>query len=273
MKVAIYNLEPKYTNLALEKIRMYYGEVADYIALEHHLYDKIYTSSLFTFSPKTFVTDDMICGGTGFDLTTKLPEEIERMKPKINMGFTTRGCIRNCGFCVVPEKEGKVRVVGDIYDIWDGKSKEITLLDNNILAVPKHFKKICEQLQKEGLTVDFTQGLDARLITSYRARLLGQLKHKKQVYFAWDCMEDGRKIMEAMPSILTAIPSYKVSFYILIGYDTTPEEDYLRVHALRTWGVDSFVMPYDKEDKYQKRFARWVNHKAIFNSVEWEDYK
>ena len=32
-------------------------------------------------------------------------------------------------------------------------------------------------------------------------------------------------------------------------------------------------MPYNKFDKYQKNFSRWVNHRAIFNSVKWEDYK
>jgi len=32
-------------------------------------------------------------------------------------------------------------------------------------------------------------------------------------------------------------------------------------------------MAYDKSNDYQKRFARWVNHRAIFNSVKWEDYR
>jgi len=45
-----------------------------------------------------------------------------------------------------------------------------------------------------------------------------------------------------------------------------------RVMELRALGVDPFVMPYDKTDPYQRRFARWVNHKAIFKSVEWKDY-
>ena len=31
-------------------------------------------------------------------------------------------------------------------------------------------------------------------------------------------------------------------------------------------------MPYNKFDDYQKRFARWVNHRAIFKTVKWEDY-
>jgi len=32
-------------------------------------------------------------------------------------------------------------------------------------------------------------------------------------------------------------------------------------------------MPYDKCNDYQKKFTRWVNHKAIFKSVAWKDYK
>ena len=40
------------------------------------------------------------------------------------MGFTTRGCIRNCSFCVVPQKEGKIKVEGDF-----GSLKAVT---NNI---------------------------------------------------------------------------------------------------------------------------------------------
>jgi len=37
--------------------------------------------------------------------------------------------------------------------------------------------------------------------------------------------------------------------------------------------IDPFVMPYDKSDAYQKNFARWVNHKAIWRTVKWEDYR
>ena len=61
--------------------------------------------------------------------------------------------------------------------------------------------------------------------------------------------------------------------YILIGYWSTPEEDFDRVEILRSLKIDPFVMPYNKEDSYQKRFARWVNHKAVFKSVKWSGYK
>lgn len=30
--------------------------------------------------------------------------------------------------------------------------------------------------------------------------------------------------------------------------------------------------PVYKKDPYQKKFARWVNMKAVFKAVKWEDY-
>jgi len=41
---------------------------------------------------------------------------------------------------------------------------------------------------------------------------------------------------------------------------------------LRSKKIEPFVMPYNKKDMYQKRFARWCNHKAIFKTVKWVDY-
>jgi len=60
--------------------------------------------------------------------------------------------------------------------------------------------------------------------------------------------------------------------YVLIGH-TTHQENLHRILTLQTMGVDPFIMPLNKKDRYQKNFARWVNHKAIFKSVKWEDYK
>ena len=68
------------------------------------------------------------------------------------------------------------------------------------------------------------------------------------------------------------MPLSRVMFYVLIGYDSTPDQDYYRVMELRAMGVDPFVMPFDKHDTYQRAFTRWVNHKAIFKTVPWERY-
>jgi hypothetical protein len=50
----------------------------------------------------------------------------------------------------------------------------------------------------------------------------------------------------------------------LIGFSTTPEEDLYRVELLRSYGVNPFVMAYNKQDKYQRDFARYVNRKHIY---------
>jgi len=64
-----------------------------------------------------------------------------------------------------------------------------------------------------------------------------------------------------------------MAFYVLIGFNSTEEEDMHRVEVLRQYGCDPYVMPYNKDDQYQKRFARWVNHKAIFKTVSFNDYR
>lgn len=64
-----------------------------------------------------------------------------------------------------------------------------------------------------------------------------------------------------------------MAFFVLIGFDTTPEQDLYRVMKIRGLGCDPYAMPYNKKDEYQKRFARWVNHKAIFKTVSWLDYR
>ena len=62
--------------------------------------------------------------------------------------------------------------------------------------------------------------------------------------------------------------------YVLIGFWSTPEEDMNRVmHLVDKYKISPFVMPYNKFDPYQKKFARWVNNKAIFNKVAWEDFE
>ncbi len=64
-----------------------------------------------------------------------------------------------------------------------------------------------------------------------------------------------------------------MAFYVLIGFNSTPKQDLHRVKVLSGYGCDPFVMPFDKANSYQQKFTRWVNHKAIFNSVSWDEYK
>ena len=273
--IGIYNLEPKYTNIALEKIKLFYlthnEGVRDYNPLEHLLFDKIYCSSIFTFTDKSYVTDDMICGGSGFDLTTTLRSETEEMKPKINMGFATRGCIRNCPFCIVPEKEGNIRVAGDIYDFWDRESKKLIILDNNILALPDHFKYICDQIKNENLMVDFNQGLDHRLLNDEIAEKLRSLRYK-EYRFAFDSINYESSVRKAI-DILHKHEIKWSMWYVLVGFDTTYNEDLSRLLMLKSHDQRVFVQRYNnKTNPFYTELAGWANQHQLFHKYTFEEF-
>lgn len=284
MKVCLADIDSKMPNLALMKLSAYHKGRGDTVKFYDPLFDQdtdlVYASKVFTFTPDW---EDLLAGtvrgGPAYDLDVHLPDGVEAQRPDYSlygcdyaMGYTMRGCVRNCPFCIVPKAEGKARPTGDIYDFWDGQER-LCLLDNNLTALPAHFTKIVRQLAKEGMRVDFSQGLDVRLLTLPMAEELKKVRLWKQIHFAWDSMKDERRVRHGIRLLEIARIARKSMFYVLIGYDTGPEEDLYRVMELRALGVDPFVMPYDRADGYQKRFARWVNHKAIFKSVKWEDYR
>jgi len=145
-------------------------------------------------------------------------------------------------------------------------------MDNNLMALPDHFETVMKQTHNEGLVVR-EHGMDIRLVNADKARLLWMNKPHGQWHFAWDRPQDEEAVRRGIATLINnGVAAYKLMFYVLIGFNTTPEEDLYRVETLKGLGVDPFVMPYDKSDRYQRNFARWVNHKAIFKTVKWEEY-
>ena len=280
LNILIVNVDSKIKNLALAKIEKYHINKGDVIKFDLPIYrswaDKIYVSVIFTWNKwkaEQWVSDKSTIGGSGWDLKTNLPEEIEKIHPHINCGFTTRGCIRNCKFCVVPTKEGKIHAVADVYDIWDGNSKNITLMDNNILAMPDHFEKICKQLIKEKLRVDFNQGLDARLLNNDNVRLLSKIKHK-EYHFAWDNIQDEKIIKNAI-KLLRENGINRSSWYVLSGFNTTFDEDLYKANELKTLNQNVYLMRYEtvKNKREYIDLARWCNQPRFFQAMSFDKYK
>lgn len=274
MKIGLYNLEHQYQNLAIEKIRLHHlrkgDQVEDYIPLNIESYDKVYCSTIFTFSDRAYVFPNMICGGSGFDLKTNLPDEIENIKPHLNFGFTTRGCNRNCKWCIVPKKEGKIKIVGDLLDLWDGKSKEIKLLDNNILFVPDHFQVVCEQAIKYNLELDFNQGLDARLLNKDIVKLLKKIKHK-QYRFGFDDIKYYDQTEQAI-NLLIKNGVKTSTWFILVGFDN---DDTImpRLELLKKYKQDAFIMIYNNLNrKKYVSLARWVNIHPYFRELTFKEF-
>ena len=293
LKIGLFDVDSRYHNLALMKLSAYHKQKGDkvefYNPLWHSTYDMIYCSKIFRKSHKNdgYIKERMICGGSGFDYLTLLPEHIEHTKPdydlydlNYSLGFTTRGCIRNCKFCIVPEKEGKIREHAEVEEFLNHKSNMVVLLDNNFLAQPSHIKKLQKYIDKNW-RMDFNQGLDARLVNKENANLLAKIKHKETIRFAWDRIKDESKIMRGLEFVTMAgIRPRNITVYVLIGFDTTFEEDLYRIQRLRDikdeqGPIKAYVMNYNNELKSRryKDFIRWVNNPWIFKSCNWEEYK
>jgi len=118
MKIGLFDIDSKYHNLALMKLSAYHKskghEVEFYQPILRSIYDKIYVSKIFTKRNinEGYIPEECTIGGSGFDLISRLPDEIEHTKPdyelydlNYSLGFTTRGCQRNCAFCIVKKKK------------------------------------------------------------------------------------------------------------------------------------------------------------------------
>jgi hypothetical protein len=247
-------------------------------------YDKVYASCVFDWNKWKCDKWEGIAdiGGSGYSLDKNLPPRIEAMKPRMNWGFTTRGCIRKCPWCVVPQKEGKVREVGDIYDIWDGKAKEICIMDNNILALPKTFFKIAKQLKKENLKVDFNQGLDHKLLTDKICQELFSLKYPSgmggKIRFAFDHISYKKTVLKALKMLKrNGMKDWRTRWYVYVGVDDTYDTVLERINILRDRKQAVFLMR-DRNEKVMSNaeFAQmyvWTNHIELFCHIKFEDFK
>lgn len=284
MKIGLHDSEANgYPNVALMKLSAYHkadGDSVEWFSSVGGVYDKVYSSKIFTWSDQEpYLPKDAVFGGTGNDITTVLPEEIEHICPDYSLyganqsyGFLTRGCIRNCPWCFVPKKEGAIRANADIEEFC--RHKEVVLMDNNVLAHSHGIDQI-EKIGRIGLKVDFNQGLDARLIDDSVARRLAKLKWLEPIRLACDSVGQIESIRKAVELLRwhNATPS-RFSCYVLVEDIADALE---RVRFLKGIYVDPFCQPYRSPDgseatKEQRDFARWVNHKATFKSTTWEEY-
>lgn len=276
-----------FPNLALMKISAYHKNKGDQVEMWNGLkhYDRVYQSKVFD---STYTQDNEFCinadevvkGGTGYDLKNVLPEEIERQYPDYSLynekkayGFLTRGCPRGCKFCIVAEKEGRCsRQVSELGEFWRGQ-KEIVLLDPNITA-SKECEKLFDNLISSKTWIDINQGIDIRCLTDKGASQLNQMK-LKMLHFAWDNYEFStyEKLKQFRP--LLKYDGRRLRVYVLTNFNTTHEQDLERIYKLKELDYDPFVMIYDKPSapKITKQMARWVNNKFIFRSCEkFENY-
>ena len=295
MRVAIHSVDGmNFPNLALMRISAWHKAQGDDVEWFAPLmrYDRVYASKVFRYTPDDpYLPANAIRGGTGYDSDTGLPPGIEKMPPDYTMypqftaayGFLTRGCPNNCPWCVVPHKEGSLRVVADIAQICQtntGFRRDVVLMDNNFLAAPLGF--IRAQIRKAKdmhLRLDFNQATDARLYTDETAQVMASVHYLKWARLA--CDTDAQ-----LPACLNAIRLLRkygcrkdIMVYVMAKNDGI-ESALARISALAAADPRTvpFVMPYRSlEDNSVlpsaelKQLARWCNRVWIRKSCSFQE--
>ena len=289
MKIGLHDSDRTgFPNLALMKLSAYHKAQCDTVEwwIPMIQYDRVYSSKVFTFTQEEpMLPTDTIKGGTGYGKYDALPDDIDSMYPDYTIypdcqhaiGFLTRGCIRSCPWCVVPKKEGRIRPYSTWQETKRPDSRDIVFMDNNVLACEHGINQIKDMIGQD-VRVDFNQGLDARLITPEVAELLSKLKWIRFIRMSCDTDAMLDVVLRAIHFLeKNGVKPYRVFVYLLVQDIASAEK---RALALRKAGAEVFAQPYRDFEKNieptreQKAFARWVNRKEIFKTVQsFSEYK
>lgn len=294
-----------YPNLALCKIASYHmdrgDEVEWYDGLFGGEYDKVYIAKVFNFSTDIQFevhAKDVVRGGTGYDITSKLPQEIDECQPyygiypnvpnDISYGFVTRGCIRKCKWCVVPIKEGAIKPYWDIDRVANGR-KKVVLMDNNLLAAGDYAIEQLNKVIERGYRIDLNQANDARILTDEHARLFAKIKWiDNRIRFGCDTHGQIEECERAIDMIKSY--GYKGEFFLYTMLNDDFSECYERIHYW--WkrlqdirknhcggAIYAYAQPYRDPinphrpvPQWQKDMAAWVNKRMLFCTTDFKDF-
>lgn len=207
-------------------------------------------------------------------------EQIDYKYPVNDAYFTyaSRGCIRKCSFCGVPKLEGDQRdtesisgVVRGVDQLY-GPKKDLTLMDNNVVA-SERFKEIIAEIRDLGFTpgaklkrgrgyvqrrVDFNQGVDARILCKDKM-YLRELSTicLKPLRIAFDHLGTKGPYEQAI-RYATEFGLTELSNYMLYNFHDTPADLFERMRlnvrlneelTIRIWSFPMRFQPTDRPDR------------------------
>jgi hypothetical protein len=308
MKIGLWSDAVNFPSLPLMKLSAYHKARGDTVKLIDDFkerYDLAYCSKTFNLPAikkipqltQMPLADKVVLGGTGFAIEVKdgrerfhknkdpdLPRDIEHCYPDYRLyseltrgtafGFLSRGCPNRCGFCSVSGKEGTRCVhVADLSEFWRGQ-RIIKLMDANLLACDNAENLLASLIQTKA-EVDFTQGLDARLVDENAARLLGCMKIK-MIHFAFDLIRNEADIVRGLALFCkySRLTDRSCKVYILTNYNTTHAEDWYRVRKAIELGFQPDVRIYQKgtHSRFLTDLARWANLSQLYRSCSFAEY-
>jgi hypothetical protein len=298
MRICLIDADSVIPNLALMKLSTYYKNLnysVDLVQVKLPYYpnrkkykfnvpegyDVYYCSIVFEGNKDYIIGDNIIFGGTGYDIKVKLPDEIEYLEPDysiypdndVSYGFISRGCIRKCKFCVVPSKEGSIHQVSSINNII--RHKKVKFLDNNILALHNH-KSILKELISKNIKCCFNQGLDIRLIDDENSKLLSQLNYMGEYVFAFDDWLYLSVINQKI-KLLSWRKPWQLKFFVYCNPDMDLNNIIKRVEWLRQHECLPYVMRdidcwKSKYNKFYVDLASYTNQPNFFKKKTFSDF-
>lgn len=312
----------RFPNLACMKIAGYYKGIGcdvDLLLGYNNIvkYDKVFISKVFTdthIDEYVLKLPNVEYGGTGFfyDKAEPLPYEIEHHMPYYDLykewvekrleegikrneltyyldysiGFTTRGCFRQCAFCI-NQNYTKVSRHSNIEEFLDKDRKYICLLDDNVLGCGK-WKEIFEELNSTGKRFQFKQGMDERTLTEDKIKTILSSNYIGDIIFAFDNIKD-KNIIENKLKLWRTIDNKKnMKFYVLCGFDETGnysddfwikdiEDTFERIKILMKYKCLPYIMRYKEYDRSPYRgmyisLARWCNQPSFFKKKSFREF-
>ena len=163
---------------------------------------------------------------------------------------------------VVPQQDNP----GIHFSIWtfhQPRFKKICLLNNNTFSDPQ-WKNTFEEIWDADLMVRDENGYDLRLIDDEKARALKKTKFvKRLIHFSWDLMQDEKNILRAFEVLKRhKLARHNSIVYVLIGYNTTNDEDFYRLQKIHDFNMSPYVMPYDKKDRHLYALKRFIDQRC-----------
>lgn len=313
MKILLVDVDSTIPNLALMKISAYYKSKGHEVGFNINDPDKIYASIIFKKNKDKanhlkymYPNAEIDIGGSGYDLYKSLPVEIDDETPDYSIypncdryyGFSTRGCIRNCSFCIVPKKEGKFHkahckyggdtpaeliqgMTGQSLDSTKYAWNKIEFMDNNILADKDWFMDLTQEIlniehtSKRRMYVDFNQGLDIRLMDDEIASRIHQLAPITKWKFAFDNMAYKDKVKRGIDILNENGVKVrdKCMFYVYTHEDAVFDDSLERCRLLKSWLAQPYVMLNMDCERTQRLtdLKRWCMP-PIFWSCDYDGY-
>lgn len=300
-------------NIALEKISGYNKEQGHNVILLHNYdnirdFDIVYLSKVFDFTKIPIDISkykNIITGGTGLFWTDApdLPYEIEHHMPDYHLydeyikkeikrgikenyykdyydysiGFASKGCFRKCYFCVNQKYNHAFRHA-PIKEFYDTSRKYIYLWDDNIFAYNKWYE-VFDELAEINKPFQFRQGLDIRLMSEDKVKVLKQSKWKGDFIFAFDDIKDKELIINKL-TLWKSYISKTTKLYVFCGYNNDINDiinTFERIKILMQFGCLSYIMRHENYEKSKYRgmyinLARWCNQPNFYKKKSFREF-